>query len=66
MRRRFNPLLLAGIIGTAVFGAMFTEEYSAAIWGRQNIWWTPLELALPLSATGNDVELYIGDIAQAE
>jgi len=60
MRRRLNPLLLAGLIGTAVSGSIFAEQYGAAVWGNQNIWWTPLELALPLAVTVGEFELYIG------
>jgi hypothetical protein len=61
MRQRLNPLLLAGLIGTAVSGFLFAQQYGgAAVWGRQDIWWTPLELALPLSATASQFELYLG------
>jgi hypothetical protein len=60
MKRKINSVLLAGIIGTAVSGSMFAEQYGAAVWGNQNIWWTPLELALPLAATADEFELRIG------
>ena len=60
MRRRLHPLLLAGLIGTAVSGSIFAEQYGGAVWGRSDIWWTPMELALPLPAAGKNFELYIG------
>ena len=60
MRRRLSPLLLAGLIGTAVSGPIFVEQYGAAVWGDQNIWWTPLELALPLAVAADEFELYLG------
>jgi hypothetical protein len=60
MRRRLSPLLLAGLIGTAVSGSIFAEQYGAAVWGDQNIWWTPLELALPLAVAAGEFELYLG------
>jgi hypothetical protein len=62
MKRTINPLLLAGIIGTAVFGSMFAGEYGVAVWGDQNIWWPPLEMALPLPATANDFEAHVGGL----
>lgn len=60
MQRNIKPILLAGLIGTAVSGSIFAEQYRAAVWGRRDIWWTPLELALPLSAAASEVELYLG------
>ncbi len=60
MRRRLHPLLLAGLIGTAVSGSIFAEQYGGAVWGRSDIWWTPMELALPLPAAAKEFELYIG------
>ncbi|MGR0481370.1 MAG: hypothetical protein ACTFAL_08225 [Candidatus Electronema sp. V4] len=53
MTRR-NTLLLAGLIGTVVSGAIFSEQYGAAVWGRSDIWWTPMELALPLPAASKE------------
>ncbi|MGX9726250.1 MAG: hypothetical protein ACTFAK_02675 [Candidatus Electronema sp. VV] len=61
MRRRLHPLLLAGLIGTTVSGSLFAGQYGGAVWGRSDIWWTPMELALPLPAAAKEFELYLGD-----
>jgi hypothetical protein len=60
MRRRLHPLLLAGLIGTTVSGSLFAGQYGAAVWGRSDIWWTPIELAWTLPAAANEFELYLG------
>jgi hypothetical protein len=60
-------VLLVGLLGTVVFGTQFGAEYGGVIWGNQSIWWTPQELAVPLSATTNEFELYInGELLQKQ
>ncbi len=67
MRRRRHPLLLAGLIGTTVSGSLFAGQYGAAVWGRSDIWWTPMELALTLPAAANEFELYLsGELLQRQ
>lgn len=60
MRQRRSTLLVVGLIGTVVSGLLFAGQYGAAVWGRSDIWWTPLELALPLPAAANAFELHLG------
>jgi hypothetical protein len=59
MKKKINAFLLIGIIGTCVFGAQFAVQYGKAVWGNDNIWWTPMPLALPLSDTANDFKIFI-------
>lgn len=60
MRQRRSTLLVVGLIGTVVSGSLFAGQYGSAVWGRSDIWWTPLELALPLQAAANEFELHLG------
>ena len=63
--RKINGFLIAGIIGVSVFGAHFGIQYGRAIWGNNDIWWTPKSMALPLSKTRHNFEIYLhGDLLQ--
>jgi hypothetical protein len=65
MKNKINALLIIGIIGTAVFGSHFGVQYGRAVWGNQDIWWTPMSLALSLDETDQDFRLFIsGDSLQ--
>jgi hypothetical protein len=58
-------LLLAGLIGTLVSGSQLAAAYWQIFQGRQDIWWTPIQLALPLSEAASHVELHVsGELLQ--
>ncbi len=59
MKRRVNPLLLIGITGVSISGALFGMDYGRAIGGNPRIWWTPQEFALPLEQTADHFQLLI-------
>ena len=60
MKNKWNPFLLIGMIGIFTFGSQFAAKYIQAIWGNQNIWWTPMQMALPLNETKNDFAIFLG------
>ena len=59
MTNTWKPFLLIGMIGIFTCGSQFAAKYIQAIWGDQNIWWTPMQLALPLEETKNDFAIFI-------
>jgi hypothetical protein len=65
MKNTWKPFLLIGMLGIFTCGSQFAAKYIQAIWGDQNIWWTPIQMALPLDETKNDFELFIsGELLQ--
>jgi len=63
--RKINAFLIAGIIGVSVFGAHFGIQYGRAVWGNNDMWWTPKSMTLPLSKTHHNFELFVsGDLLQ--
>ncbi|QIK37658.1 hypothetical protein GWK36_06300 [Caldichromatium japonicum] len=56
MKRRLNPLLLIGLTGVSISGALFGMDYGRAIGGDPNIW-SPKELALPLEQTAGHFQI---------
>lgn len=63
--RKTNGFLIAGIIGVSVVGAHFGIQYGRAVWGNNDMWWTPKSMALPLSQTRNNFEVFVsGDLLQ--
>ncbi|MBK1719126.1 hypothetical protein CKO27_15995 [Thiocystis violacea] len=54
-----NALMLIGLIGAPVAGAQFGVDYSRAIWGDDQIWWTPATMALPLEQTRGSFQLFL-------
>jgi len=60
MSRNINPLLLIGIIGVTVFGSHFGAQFGRAVWGNQDIWWTPKSMALTLDETKDSFQVLIG------
>jgi len=63
--RKINGFLIAGIIGVSVFGAHFGIQYGRAIWGNNDMWWTPKSMALPLSKTRHNFEVFVsGNLLQ--
>lgn len=63
--RKFNPMTFIGMLGVCIFGVQFAVRAGQVIWADRSIWWTPMSMALPLSATGDHFELYVGaDILQ--
>ena len=62
---KMNGLLIAGIIGLSVFGAQFGIQYGRVLWGNKDIYWTPKSMALPLSETQHNFEVFVsGDLLQ--
>ena len=59
MTRQLNPFLMIGMIGIFTCGSQFAVKYIQAVWGDQNIWWTPMQIALPLDQTKNDFAMFI-------
>ncbi|NEV60463.1 hypothetical protein [Thiorhodococcus minor] len=59
MSRRMNAALLIGLIGTPIAGSMAGMDYGRAIWGDDQIWWTPRTQALPLEATEDSFRIYL-------
>ncbi len=59
MRMKFNTFLLIGMIGIFTCGSQFAVTYIQAIWGNQAIWWTPMQMALPLDETKNSFAIFI-------
>ena len=59
MKNTWKPFLLIGMIGIFTCGSQFATKYIQAIWGNQNIWWTPMQLALPLDETRNEFAIFI-------
>ena len=63
--RKINGWLLIGIIGIAVFGSHLAIQYGQAVWGNSDMWWTPRSMALPLSETRQNFELFVrGELLQ--
>ncbi|WDN89751.1 hypothetical protein BuS5_02719 [Desulfosarcina sp. BuS5] len=63
--RKINGFLIAGIIGVLVVGANFGIQYGRIAWGNKDMWWTPKSMALPLSTTRHNFELFVnGDLLQ--
>lgn len=63
--RKTNGFLIVGIIGVSVLGSHFGIEYGRAVWGNNNMWWTPKSMALPLFKTRKNFELFIsGELLQ--
>jgi hypothetical protein len=63
--RRTNGFLIVGVIGVSVLGAHFGMQYGRAVWGNSDMWWTPKSMALPLSQTRSDFEIFVsGDLLQ--
>jgi hypothetical protein len=59
MKNTWKPFLLIGMIGIFTCGSQFAAKYIQAIWGNQNIWWTPMQMALSLDETKNDFAIFI-------
>lgn len=59
MKRKMNGLLIIGITATVFFGSFFAGEYLSATRGSQDIWWTPMSMALTLDQSRPEFELYI-------
>ncbi len=65
MKKKYNELLLIGLAGTFFFGSFFAGEYLAATSANQDIWWTPMTMALSLDQSRAEFELYVrGDLLQ--
>ncbi len=63
--RKINGLFIAGIIGVFVIGSHVGVQYGRAVWGNSDMWWTPKSMALPLSETRKNFELFVrGDLLQ--
>ena len=63
--RKLNGYLITGIIGMAVIGSHFGVQYGRAVWGNNDMWWTPKPMALTLSETRHNFELFVrGDLLQ--
>ncbi len=61
MTRKMNTLMLIGLIGTPIAGAQFGVDYGRAIWGDDQIWWTPVKMALPLEQARGSVQFLFDD-----
>ena len=59
MKKKINSFVLIGLIGTSVFSAQFVIHYGKALWGKTDIWWTPMPLALSLHETTNDFKIFL-------
>ncbi len=59
-------LLIAGIIGTSVFGAHFGVKYGQAMWGNKDMWWTPRSMALSLGETRGVFRMFLSGRPLAE
>ncbi|NEX21167.1 hypothetical protein G3480_12725 [Thiorhodococcus mannitoliphagus] len=59
MSRRINAALLIGLIGTPIAGSMVAMDYGRALWGDDQIWWTPRTQALALEETDSNVRIYL-------
>ncbi|MBN2103571.1 hypothetical protein JW835_05965 [bacterium] len=59
--KKMNGWLLIGITGVAVFGSHFGIQYFRAVRGRNDIWWTPKSMALPLDKTRQNFEIFLND-----
>ncbi|MBK1722911.1 hypothetical protein [Thiocystis violacea] len=61
MTRKINAVLLVGLIGTPIAGSLFGIDYGRAIWGDDQIWWTPKESALSIDQTRASFRIYLED-----
>ena len=59
MKNTWKPFLLIGMIGIFTCGSQFAAKYIQAIWGNRDIWWTPIQMALPVDDTKNDFAIYL-------
>ena len=59
MKTKWNPLLLIGMIGIFTIGSKFAAKYIQAVWGDKNIWWTPVQMALPINETKDDFAIFL-------
>ena len=59
MKNTWKRFLLIGMIGIFTCGSQFAVKYGQAIWGNQDIWWTPMQMALPLDDTKNEFAIFI-------
>lgn len=65
MFKQINSLLVTGLIGAVIFGAGFVSTIYRSFWGEEDIWWTPMEMALSIEETSNSFEMYIaGELLQ--
>lgn len=59
MKGKLNALLTFGLTGTIIFGSFFAGEYLEATRGNNDMWWTPMNMALSLDQSRTEFELYI-------
>jgi hypothetical protein len=57
--KQYNGFMIAGLIGTIVFGVHLSTSLFSFFFADRNIWWTPSRLALPLSETEDVFQLLI-------
>ena len=65
MRKKIDPLLFIGIIGTCVIGSHFAAHIGRATWGNRDIWWTPRAMQLSLDEARDRFEVLLsGELLQ--
>ncbi len=57
--KQHRGLIIAGLLGTIIFGIHLSTSLFSTFFADTNIWWTPSRLALPLSETKDVFELSI-------
>lgn len=57
--RKLNIALLIGVVGTPIAGSLVGMDYGRAVWGNDQIWWTPQEQALSLAETRDTFQIYL-------
>lgn len=58
-RKRVNPPLLIGLIGTFTIGSHFVTHIARTFWSNPKIWWAPRTMQLSLAETRNTFELFL-------
>jgi len=57
--KQYRGLIIAGLLGTIIFGIHLSTSLFSTFFADKSIWWTPSRLALPLSETKEVFELSI-------
>jgi hypothetical protein len=57
--KQYNGFIIAGLIGTMIFGLHLGNSIFTVFFADRNIWWTPSRLALPLSESEDVFQLLI-------
>lgn len=59
--KRINPYLWIGLIGLFTIGTSYLIDIYKVFWGRDEIYWTPGSMKLPVEMTTDEFQLFIDE-----